>query len=231
MIVAKPNRSRPKAAAWVSLLVLAVLGLAAAAPVRAVENHRNSNKQARKHAAAEASAPVWHDRLLGTAMWTLSTAWGVHLPWWHAPTPSVNALASGRPAPLRVVVMRVVRRQVARQKQVVESQAPAPRSVRPGSAMIRRQPQLGHQGLLRIAGNARRWPDEPARMALDQPGLVPGPNVKCQACVASAASAESGEDSIYSAIDIKALTTVEVGNSVLRLTNLRPISLLFRKQF
>jgi hypothetical protein len=62
--------------------------------------------------------------------------------------------------------------------------------------------------------------------------LAAAPTVRCDACVASAQTARFGEPSIQKRVDVNAWTTVQVGPaSLLRLTSLQPVSLLFRTRF
>lgn len=154
---------------------------------------------------------TWAFRALAAGAWAFSVAWGTHLPWLAAPPPGLSVAASGR----ALRSQRVVRIGIVREQGVVR---PVPRPVlRPSASLLRDRPP-GAGGLPGLIGRGSG-------------SLLGRSDVRCDKCVASAATAEMGEDSIVATIDVRALTTVKVGNSVLRLTNVRPFSLLFRKHF
>lgn len=78
----------------------------------------------------------------------------------------------------------------------------------------------------------RPWLDPRVGIATpERHGIVQMLDVRCDACVSSAAGAEAGETTIQSALDLQALTIIQIGGATVKLTSLQPFSLLFKKHF
>lgn len=151
-------------------------------------------------------------RAVAAAAWAVSAAWGAHLPWLPAPPPALSVAAGGRSHPLRAAATnRSLRRRV------LASIAARTATLPTHASLLRDQPPVTSALPVLIERNSLT--------------LMARPDVRCDKCVASAATAETGEDNIIPTLDVRALTTVQVGDAVLRLTSVRPFSLLFRKHF
>lgn len=167
-------------------------------------------------------------RVLAAGGWAVSTAWGAHLPWLPAPRPGLSVAAAGRGHPVPAAAHRVLRSvagrtlgvaatRTLRNQRVLNSLAGQPLPRRPVASLLR-----------------ERRPGTDASPVLTLHNSLTGlsrPDVRCDKCVASAATAEMGEDSIVATIDVRAVTSVTMGNAVLRLTSVRPFSVLFRQPF
>lgn len=140
------------------------------------------------------------------------------------PAPEAVTVATpAAPAPGIAVSMRQVARRLhatwrhSAHKVVVAIHAPSP-PVRDHAAPV--------------LPTYKPWLDP--RVGIAQPerhGMAHLLDVQCEACVTSAAGAEVGEDSIQKALDLQALTIIQVGGASVKLTSLRPFSLLFKQHF
>lgn len=165
-------------------------------------------------------------------LWMASAA-SVGLPGWPA---LALVLAPQRPETVRAQIVQTARAVQQRSGQrvgrglraMLRSSARGPMAT-VHSTRTARMPLVQDGAWIEQARISQAQTDQPDRLGRWQ---LRTPDVRCDACVASASDAEAGEDSIHRNIpDINRFTTLELGDATFKVTSLQPFSLLFKKRF